>query len=151
MAIINEANYKVRRKFAILLALWVGNKKPPRNTFMDGSIANLKRLERDGFHFGGKVYKIRVLIITVDTIARSGLINTTQHNGDCGCNFCLHPGEQISKGRGSIRVYPQPDPEFDENNNLEHITYTLAVKVYSKGIYIYLLQPLAVTENKSGI
>nr|CAH0104296.1 unnamed protein product [Daphnia galeata] len=27
-------------------------------------------------------------------------------------------------GRGSIRVYPQPDPKFDEENNLEHFTYS---------------------------
>jgi|688.fasta_scaffold1126907_1 hypothetical protein len=27
-------------------------------------------------------------------------------------------------GRGSIRVYPQTDPKFDEENNLEHFTYS---------------------------
>lgn len=97
MAIVNEASYKIRRKFVILLAIWVGNKKPPRNAFMEGSIAKLKTLERDGFHYNGKLYKIRVLVITVDTIARSALTNTTQHNGDCGCDFCLHPGQQIFK------------------------------------------------------
>jgi hypothetical protein len=124
MAIVTEASYKDRRKFVILLAIWVGNKKPPKYAVMRGSIAKLKKLERDGFHYNGKLYKIRVLVITVDTIARSALTNTTQHNGDCGCDFCLHPGEQISKGRGTIRVYPQPDEEFDEENNLEHLTYS---------------------------
>lgn len=124
MVIVTEASYKDRRKFLILLAIWVGNKKPPKYAFMRGSIAKLKKLERDGFHYNGKLYKIRVLVITVDTIARSALTNTTQHNGDCGCDFCLHPGEQISKGRGTIRVYPQPDEEFDEENNLEHLTYS---------------------------
>jgi len=49
MAMVNEASCKVRRKFVILLAIWIGKNKPLRNTFMDGSIANLKRLERDGF------------------------------------------------------------------------------------------------------
>ncbi len=44
------------------------------------------------------------------SLVSARLTNTTQHNGDCGCDFCLHPGQQISKGRGSIRVYPQPYP-----------------------------------------
>lgn len=125
MAIINEAKYGVRRKFVVLLSIWIGNKKPPRGALMDGSIEELKRIETDGFIVNGKRYKLRVLVITVDTIARSGLMDTTQCNGECGCNFCLHPGEQIQKGRGSIRVYPQPDPEYDEDNSREHITFPL--------------------------
>ena len=125
MAVINEVKYGVRRTFIILLSIWIGNKKPPRDVFMDGPIASLKKIEKDGFLVKGKQYKLKVLVITVDTIARSGMGNTTQCNGMCGCDFCLHPGEQVPKGRGSVRVYPQPDPELDEANDREHITYPL--------------------------
>ena len=92
---------------------------------MDGSLETLKSLEKDGFLFKGQLYKVRVLIITVDTIARSDLNNTTRFNGEAGCDFCLHPGEQINKGRGSVRVYPQPDAEADEDASRELIVYPL--------------------------
>ena len=49
MAIINEAKYGVRRKYVILLSIWVGNKKPPRDAFMNGSIGELRRIEQEGF------------------------------------------------------------------------------------------------------
>ena len=125
MALINEAKYGRRRSFIILLAVWWGDKKPPRDVFMDGTLKKLKTLETSGFTFKGQVYKLRVVIISVDTIARSGLMFMTQCNGECGCGFCLHPGEQIGKGRGSVRVYLQPDPEEDEDVGRETIVYAL--------------------------
>jgi hypothetical protein len=116
MALINDVPYKLRRSYIILLALWFGNKKPPVGVFLNGIIEELNRLEREGFIFKGVTYKIRVLIVTTDTVARPLLLNTTQFNGQHGCNFCLHPGERISKGTkgGGARVYPEPDPD-DEN------------------------------------
>jgi hypothetical protein len=33
MALINDVPYKLRRSYIILLALWFGNKKPPRDAF----------------------------------------------------------------------------------------------------------------------
>lgn len=38
MGIINEAPYQVRRSSIILIALWYGNKKPPRKTLLDRAI-----------------------------------------------------------------------------------------------------------------
>jgi hypothetical protein len=116
MALINDLPYKLRRSYIILLALWFGNKKPPVGVFLDGVIEELNRLEREGFTFKGITYKIRVLIVTTDTVARPLLLNTTQFNGQHGCYFCLHPGERISKGTkgGGARVYPAPDPDDEE-------------------------------------
>jgi hypothetical protein len=77
MALVNEAKYGRRRSFIILLALWWGNKKPPRDVFMNGALEKIKILETNGFRFKGQVYKIRVVIISVDSIARSGMMNMT--------------------------------------------------------------------------
>ena len=92
MATINEAPYKLRRVYVILLALWFGNKKPPMHAFLDWIIEEWKRLEKDGIQVKGVHYKVKVLVITTDTIARPVIRNTTQFNGEFGCDFCLHPG-----------------------------------------------------------
>lgn len=93
MGIINEASYKTRRSNIILMAIWYGNKKPPRNAFLDPCVAKLKNLCSTGVECDGKFYKVRPIIVTVDTIARPTIRNTIQFNGEYGCDFCLHPGE----------------------------------------------------------
>lgn len=92
MGIINETSYKTRRSNIILMAIWYGNKKPPRNVFLDPCVAELKKLCETGIECDGKMYKVRPVIVTVDTIARPVIRNTTQFNGLFGCDFCLHPG-----------------------------------------------------------
>ncbi len=82
MAIINELPYKLRRAYVILLAMWFGNKKPPMNAFLDWIISEWTRLEKDGIDVNGIHYKVRVLVITTDTVARPVIRNTTQYNGE---------------------------------------------------------------------
>jgi hypothetical protein len=107
-------NYDVPSSFFLLFGL---GKKNPVGVFLDGVIEELNRLKREGFTFKGITYKIRVLIVTTDTVVRPLLLNTTQFNGQYGCYFCLHPGERISKGTkggGGARVYPNSDPDGEE-------------------------------------
>lgn len=52
------------------------------------------RLEREGIFFKDVKYKVRVVIISTDTVARPLVRNTTQFNGEYGCDFCLHPGKK---------------------------------------------------------
>lgn len=70
----------------------------------------------------GIIYKVRVLIISTDTVARPLVRNSTQFNGEFGCDFCLHPGERVPKGKGSVRVYPQPNsyPTFKPRSMEQH-------------------------------
>lgn len=46
MATINEAPYKLRRAYVILLALWFGNKKPPLHAFLDWIVKKWARLKK---------------------------------------------------------------------------------------------------------
>ena len=92
MGIVNEAKYKLRRNFVILMALWYGNKKPPTEAFMKWAIDELNRIHREGIEVNGVKYGVRLLIITTDTMARPLLRCTTQYNGEHGCDICLHPG-----------------------------------------------------------
>ncbi len=92
----------------ILMALWYGNKKPPMASFMEETIDELNRLQEYGFIVGEKTYKVRVLIVTTDSVARPLVYGTTQFNGAFGCSFCLAEGKTVKKGRGHARVYPEP-------------------------------------------
>jgi len=43
----------------------------------------------------------------------------TQFNGHYGCSLCLHPGEKVLKGNGTVRVYPYKDfPKRDHASAL---------------------------------
>lgn len=141
MGIINEAPYKIRRSYVILLALWYGSKKPPRNAFFRESIGELKRLETEGFEVKGKRYKLRVLIITTDTVARPLVWFTSQFNGEYGCDICLMKGERVPKGKGSVRVYPEPDdsasaqiPLRSLNQHMNDVARVIETGKYINGI-----------------
>lgn len=92
MGLLNEMPYQSRRKNVILMAIWYGNKKPPREPFLNTSIAELKYLGKVGFEFEGVQYFVKPLVLTTDTMARSIFLFCTQCSGLCGCDFCLHPG-----------------------------------------------------------
>ncbi|KZS00273.1 Uncharacterized protein APZ42_003496 [Daphnia magna] len=108
MGIINETGYKTRRSNIILFALWFGNKKPPRNVFLDPCVDVLKKLCSTGVECDKVTYIIRPVIVTVDTVARPILRNTMQLNGAYGCDFCLNPGKSVKIGKGHTLVYCEP-------------------------------------------
>ena len=95
MAIINELPYRLRREYFILLAIWYGDKKPPAQAFLDWAIGKLKNLMDNGIVVNEILYKVRVVVITTDTVARPLLLCTAQFNGEFGCSICLHPGKYI--------------------------------------------------------
>ena len=78
MAVINEVQYKKRRSNMVLMALWNGNKKPPRDSFPKFALKELNSLESDPIEFNGMKYLFRPLIVSIDTIARPIVRNSTQ-------------------------------------------------------------------------
>ena len=93
MAVINEVPYKKIRPNMVLMALWYGNKKPPRESFLEFALKELKSLESDLIEFNGMKYLFRPLIVSIDTIARPIVRNSAQFNGEFGCDWCLYPGK----------------------------------------------------------
>ena len=120
MGVINEAPYRIRRSHVILIALWFGNRKPPRDAFLQDSIEQLIKLQEIGFMVNDKTYKVRVVIVTTDTMARPVMRNTTQFNGAFGCDFCLAEGKRVGKGAGSVRVYPNCDHPSPLRDMVQH-------------------------------
>jgi hypothetical protein len=93
MAVINEVPYKKIRPNMVLMVLWYGNKKPPRESFLEFALKELKSLESDLIEFNGMKYLFRPLIVSIDTIARPIVRNSAQFNGEFGCDWCLYPGK----------------------------------------------------------
>jgi hypothetical protein len=107
------------------MALWFGNKML-QGAFLYPTIDQLNELQNRGIAVHGIIYQVRPLIISVDTVARPVLRNTTQFNGHHGCDFCLHRGtwqlcnkfyelyinniflgKRVKKGSGTSQSYPQ--------------------------------------------
>ncbi|KZS03114.1 Uncharacterized protein APZ42_034224 [Daphnia magna] len=110
----NELPYWLRRSNILLFAIWYGNKKPSSGPFLEASISELQQLGTKGVQFNQRTYLVKPLILTTDSMARRVFLNGSTFRGDCGCDFCLHPGEMIKIGRESTRVYPEPtsNPTF---------------------------------------
>lgn len=85
------------------------------NTFLKPFIDECRDLAQNPFQWmdsNGTLHSSKVfsLVCSSDAQARPLLRNCKQFNGEYGCDWCLHPGMMMKKGRGSMRSYP-----YDEN------------------------------------
>lgn len=108
---INELPYTQRKENVMVAGLWFGPKKPNMNTFLKPFIDDCCNLAENPFQWkdsNGTVHssKVFALVCSSDAVARPLLRNCKQFNGEYGCDWCLHPGTMVKKGRGSKRSYP---------------------------------------------
>jgi len=109
---INELPMPIKKRFILTAALWYGTNRghPDMNQFLYPFVRETLILYHKGFSYyqGGKkrVCKVSCLKSVTDSVARPLMLHSNQFNGEQGCCGCLHPGEQVPKGRGSVRVYP---------------------------------------------
>ncbi|XP_072170541.1 uncharacterized protein [Diadema setosum] len=114
--VVNELPPDVRHKHVLFCGLWFGPKKPDMNTLLTPLISEAEQLAQ-GFDWvdpnSNNVVHSRAffLVAACDSVARPALRNCKQFNGQFGCDWCLHPGEVVEKGRGTVRCYPYIDPE----------------------------------------
>nr|XP_046271851.1 uncharacterized protein LOC124073584 isoform X2 [Scatophagus argus]XP_046271852.1 uncharacterized protein LOC124073584 isoform X2 [Scatophagus argus] len=115
---INELPYTHRKENVIVAGLWFGPEKPKMNTFLKPFIDECGDLAQNPFQWKdskGKVHSSKVfsLVCSSDAVARPLLRNCKKFNGEYGCDWCLHPGMSVTKGRGHMRSYP-----YDENKQV---------------------------------
>ena len=112
---VNELPFSIRSKHVLLHALWFGVNKPRMDAFLKPIIDEGKALYNDGFQWIENKSQVtrttRVIFcaLSCDSVARASVLNMKQFNGKFGCNFCLHEGVTVQKGRGFVRVYPLSD------------------------------------------
>ncbi|XP_069102037.1 uncharacterized protein [Argopecten irradians] len=129
--LINELPPKERfqRKNLILWGVWKGVGKPQMSMFLRPLIKDLITLHQEGFLFNVHEEtissKAMLTVATMDLQARAYVLNMTQHNGLCGCLYCLEPGIIVPSGKGRCRSYslnPTPmlrDAESTRNSAVQ--------------------------------
>lgn len=95
---INEMDYKLRRKFTILVGLWFGKTKAKISTFLRPLIPQLNDLLRKPllWNYEDKTYTsyIAFPIMSLDSAARCMLQGVKQYNGEYSCTYCVASGKQ---------------------------------------------------------
>lgn len=128
----------VKRKCS---AFWpvFGDKKPNVNTFLKPFTLECQKLSTVGF----KIRRNSILeqctvvaaLMMCDSVARPIFQNMTQFNGQYGCSLCLHPGEQVEKGNGTVRVYPYKEvPKRDHASTIRDAREALHTKKPVRGV-----------------
>lgn len=108
--LVNELPPETCIKHVMMCGLWFGSQKPNAYIFLKPYDIGFS-----WFHSGRQVQTHVVsLMFVCDSVARPLLQNMTQFNGQFGCG-CLHEGQQVSKGRGSVRVYPYETSELRDS------------------------------------
>ena len=108
--IINELPPHLRRKHVLLAGLWFGVNKPSFHSFLKPFVDECNKLKTVGFTWLASgtrtcVTFVNTVVCAVDSVARCVLQGIKQFNGEYGCSWCLHPGQQVEKGNGTVRAY----------------------------------------------
>ena len=99
--------------------------------FQEKFVSELEQLQHGQVKVGGELANISVERIVLhghfaDLIAKAPSLCFCQFNGKSGCSICLHPGERIQQGKGSIQIYPytnQLPPQRTHAQTLVKNTY----------------------------
>ncbi|MGH0116610.1 UNVERIFIED_CONTAM: hypothetical protein FKN15_057450 [Acipenser sinensis] len=122
---VNELPPNIRSKHVLLCGLWFGMEKPKMFSFLEPFVNECIQLSKTGLNWQDprddslKNIKVYTLCGVCDSVAKPLVQNFKQFNGKYGCSLCLHPGEQVKKGCGTVRVYPHTSEIPEER---EHTT-----------------------------
>lgn len=147
---INELPFAQRKENVMVSAIWFGSQKPRIDTFLKPFVDECRDLVKNPLQWIDstgicRISRVFTLVCSSDAIARTILRNCKQFNGKFGCDWCLHPGEVVEKGRGFVRSY-----FYREHAERTHIQFKNdATEAYHtkstihgvKGLSILLLLP----------
>lgn len=139
--IINEVPYDQRTKKPIVCGIWFGKGKPNMDVYLKPFVEQMNKLADEGIKctINGqeRCLKVYVICCCVDSQARAPMQGIKQFNGYFGCSWCLHPGLNVSTGRGhSIKyvILDQPVQQRTEANIVSHAIEALEERKPVKGV-----------------
>lgn len=121
---VNELEYKVRRRFTLLVGLWFGPSKPNFDIFLKQFVVQCNDLSVNGLQWklndGLETVSSKVFfpIVAADSVARCSLQGIKQFNGKYGCPWCLTKGETFRPDETSRKWIFPPEtasPRTKEN------------------------------------
>lgn len=93
-------NIRMNKDNLVIVALWVGEFKPPMDVLFDPLLHLFKQLSNQGVTLytssGERNFKFSPLLGIFDLVAKAPILNMNQFNGVNGCPTCLHPGTWIA-------------------------------------------------------
>lgn len=122
---INELSPGLRfsRENLLIAGIWQGKGKPPFEQYMLRFSEEINRITDEGVYVKAinKHVYLSVICNTMDLLAKAGVLNMTQFNGENACITCEEPGIVVSKGKGHVRSYPfrSSDEKFKFRTNSE--------------------------------
>ena len=96
-------------KNVLFCGLWCGTKKPDLQLFQKYFVDQVQEINESGLNVNirATTEQVKVTLLNVhghiaDLVAKAPSLNFKQFNGQFGCSICLHPGERIAKGKGTV-------------------------------------------------
>lgn len=110
---MNELHPQQRNNNIFLVSVYLGSKKPIMNEYIKPFVEEAKLLSDTGidYDFEGVIYhkRCRILLGVCDSVERPELRGSKTFRGYYECGLCKHPGEEIAKDAGHVRIYPISD------------------------------------------
>ena len=124
--IINELPKEVRnrRRNLLLFGIWVGQKKPEMQTYLEMFVSKFKDFQ---INIGNQQYRVLALACVFDLPAKAAVLNMKQYNGENGCTYCEAKGQ--IHGNGCARIYDNEDAALRTKDSIRANTETLTLGV----------------------
>jgi len=62
----------------------------------------------------------------MDLLAKAEAQGFTHHNGNCGCPFCLNPGQNVStqsKKKSHVHIYSSKESRYPERTTFDTVDH----------------------------
>ena len=112
---LNELPIISRQKHMFLVGLWIDDKKPNMNLYMDHFVDQANDISNNGVAWD-RADGVQVIsyfyptFCVVDAMARCEVLNTVTPTGFFSCNFCTHSGVYVNGGVKYPLLPPIPRP-----------------------------------------
>ena len=70
-----------------------------------------------------------------DLVSKAPSLCFCQFSGKNGCSICLHPGERVQRGKGSIWIYPYSNQEPPRRTHAQTLLYARTAERTGKTIF----------------
>ena len=103
-------------------------------------VTELEQLQRFQVKIGGDFRNISIKRVIfhghlADLVAKAPSLCFCQFSGKSGCSICLHPGQRIQQGKGSIRIYPYTNQEAPQRTHEQTLLHAQTAERTGKAVF----------------
>ena len=136
------ASIRYSFKNVLFCGLWCGVKKPDLQLFQKYFVDQVQAINESGLNVKVRKTKkhVKVKVLNVhghiaDLVAKAPSLNFRQFNGHFGCSICLHPGERIAKGKGTVQIYPVYEDIPERRNHSDTMDQAQLAQATKKSLF----------------